>query len=124
MAARRRKSQPQPIVEELPPIIEEPQPEAPIDEPLMIEKIDEEMEIEVEEFAPEEQLINFDDELIHYYVYVAVPSLRKRAEPNATSAIVGYITDGGKYQIIKHQDNWGQLADGSWINLDYTRRAN
>lgn len=57
-----------------------------------------------------------------YSVRVTHPSLRRRAEPNTNSEVLGLITDRGTYKIYKEEPGWGQLHDKSWIMLKFTQR--
>ena len=77
-----------------------------------IEKIDEVTTIRIEE------------ERRPYLPIVKVnhPSLRKRAAPSLDAEVLGYITDEGKYTLLRIIDDWGQLEDESWIMLEYTIR--
>lgn len=105
-----------------PPIIKEPLTEKKTNDVIRVQKIDQ--TIGVEHFEPEEKIIRLKEELPDYLYIVQVihPSLRKRKEPNASSEIVGYITDMGQYKIINEQNDWGQLEDGSWIMLNFVKR--
>lgn len=57
-----------------------------------------------------------------YKVQVTHPSLRKRAEPDTGSEILGYITDQGVYDIYAEINGWGQIYDKSWIMLQFTQK--
>ena len=57
-----------------------------------------------------------------FSVQVTHPSLRRRAEPSLAGKELGVITDNGIYNIINVHAEWGQLEDGSWIKLIYTKR--
>ena len=50
------------------------------------------------------------------------PSLRIRRAPSTTAEIVGTITDWGVYDIFAVHDGWGQLEDGNWIMLVFTKK--
>lgn len=62
------------------------------------------------------------EDLVLYSVRVTHPSLRRRAEPNTNSEVLGLITDMGTYKIYKEESEWGQLHDKSWIMLKFTQR--
>ena len=58
-----------------------------------------------------------------YSVQVNHPSLRRRAQPNINSPVVGLITDNNVYDIFELQGEWGRLNDGSWIMLSFTKKV-
>ena len=57
-----------------------------------------------------------------YTVKVTHPSLRMRQAPSTDAEILGLITDQGEYEIFETKDGWGQLQDGSWIMLSFTKK--
>lgn len=57
-----------------------------------------------------------------FEVQVTHPSLRRRSTPEIAENVVGVITDRGIYKIYDERDGWGQLEDGSWIMLQYTKK--
>ena len=61
---------------------------------------------------------------LFYKVQVTHPSLRRRSTPEIAANVVGVIVDKGIYTIINEHDEWGQLEDGSWIMLKYTKKIN
>lgn len=57
-----------------------------------------------------------------YEVQVTHPSLRRRSMPKIAENVIGIITDKSIYKIYDERDGWGQLEDGSWIMLQYTKK--
>ena len=57
-----------------------------------------------------------------FSVQIMHPSLRRREEPSLAGKELGVITDGGIYDIINVYSEWGQLEDGSWIKLSFTKK--
>lgn len=57
-----------------------------------------------------------------FKVKVNHPSLRVRCAPSGSAEVAGLITDQGLYDIFTVEGEWGQLADGNWINLTFTAR--
>lgn len=57
-----------------------------------------------------------------FKVRVIYPSLRCRSTPEIGENVVKTITDKGIYQIYDVRDGWGQLEDGNWIMLQYTKK--
>lgn len=71
-------------------------------------------EIEIKEEAkPEKDFL--------YKVKVTHPSLRMRRAPNTQAEVYDLITDQGVYEIVNEVEGWGQLKNGCWIMLNYTR---
>ena len=70
----------------------------------------------------EEVQVHILDPQYLYKVRVIHSSLRKRSGPSIDAAIVGIISDNGEYYIYHEQDGWGQLDDGNWIMLQYTKQ--
>lgn len=84
-----------------------------VEEPEIIEIEDSVVEPVVEEPVKEKTSL--------FKVQVVHNSLRRRAAPSFGGATLGTITDNGIYSIYQESDGWGQLEDGSWIKLDFTR---
>lgn len=47
---------------------------------------------------------------------------RRRSEPRGQAKELGTITNGIIYDIYAEKNGWGQLEDGSWIALSYTKK--
>lgn len=76
--------------------------------------------IKEEENKDEEKRKSIPEPL--FKVRVIYPSLRCRSTPEIGENIVNTITDRGIYQIYNVRDGWGQLEDGNWIMLQYTKK--
>lgn len=101
------------------PLVEEPITKS--DDSLRIQKINQ--DVQVEKFEPSEKIVNLENNTdpAGFWVRITHPSLRKRAAPNIDAEILGYITDFGRYKVIDEKSGWGELLDGSWIMLRYTK---
>ena len=95
-------------------IIEEPKIEEP--------KIEEE-QATIEESGPRgpREVNRVTGEEFKYKVKVISPSLRMRYAPNTQAEVYGLITDQGIYTITDEVNGWGQLENGYWIMLSYTK---
>ena len=78
----------------------------------------------MEENIVEPQVEEVKEQVIRplFEVQVIHPSLRRRSAPKIAENVVGIITDMGIYKIYDERDGWGQLEDGSWIMLQYTKK--
>jgi SH3-like domain-containing protein len=58
------------------------------------------------------------------WVKTSYTSLRIRNTPSTSGAILGYLTAGKAYAIVKIEGDWGRLSGESerWVNLNYTIR--
>ena len=57
-----------------------------------------------------------------YQVRVVSDALRIRSEPDAESALVGYLEYGDAVTVFEERGGWGRLLNGNWIKLEFTER--
>lgn len=53
-------------------------------------------------------------------VKVTTKLLNCRLQPSMSAQILGIIKMDEVYNVVAEQDGWGQLENGSWINLEFT----
>lgn len=53
-------------------------------------------------------------------VKVTAKLLNCRLQPSMSAQILGIIKMDEVYNVVAEQDGWGQLENGSWINLEFT----
>ena len=46
-----------------------------------------------------------------------------RSGAGTSYAVTGSVTKGDKITIVKTKDNWGKLDNGSWVCMDYVKKA-
>lgn len=80
-------------------------------------------EVVVENIEEKETIIEEKEEMWGYDVKVTAIRLRTRESPNSGAKVVALIQDHGIYRVVKEENGWGQLKDGSWIMLKYTEKV-
>ena len=53
-------------------------------------------------------------------VKVTAKLLNCRLQPSMSAQILGIIKMDEVHNVVAEQDGWGQLENGSWINLEFT----
>lgn len=53
---------------------------------------------------------------------VTASGLNVRRGPGTNNAIIGALHNGDSCLIVKQSGNWGQLAEGGWVCLDYVKK--
>ena len=53
-------------------------------------------------------------------VRVTSDALRVRSDPDAESALVGYLEYGDAVTVFEERGGWGRLLNGNWIKLEFT----
>ena len=53
-------------------------------------------------------------------VKVTAKLLNCRLQPSMSAQILGTIKMDEVHNVVAEQDGWGQLENGSWINLEFT----
>ena len=53
-------------------------------------------------------------------VKVTAKLLNCRLQPSMSAQIIGIIKLDEVHNVVAEQDGWGQLENGSWINLEFT----